>query len=74
MANDRLSKQYNQDFTQLLSKYTLAGTPDDCADRLRQYVDAGATTVILAPACPSDYAETNLDLMGREVVARLRSE
>ena len=73
MANGRLSKQYNQDFSRLVPKYALAGTPDDCAARLREYVEGGATTLILAPACPSEYADTNLELMGREVLARLRS-
>ena len=29
-ANERLSKQYNQDFSQMIDKYAIAGDPDRC--------------------------------------------
>lgn len=73
MAIDRLSKQYNQDFSGLVDKYALAGTPDDCAARLQEYVDAGARTVILSSACPADHVDENHRLMSGAVIPRFRS-
>ena len=72
MATERLSLQYNQDFSQLVGKYALAGNPDDCIARLREYVDAGAGTIILNSACPNGYMADNEALFAREVLPALR--
>ena len=69
MASERLSKQYNQDFSKLVSKYAIAGNPDDCIARLQEYIDAGARTIILNSACDSQYTRTNEELMAQEVVS-----
>jgi probable F420-dependent oxidoreductase len=68
MATERLSKQYNQDFSKLVGRYALAGNPDDCIARLREYVDAGARTVILNSACPENYVEENERLFAQTVL------
>jgi probable F420-dependent oxidoreductase len=60
MAADRLGRQYAQDFSELVHRYALAGDPDRCESRLREYVDAGARFIFLSSACPEDYMETNL--------------
>ena len=73
MATKRLSKQYNQDFTQLVHKYAIAGTPEDCVNRICEYVDAGAETIILNSACPAGYTEDNEALMASEVLPRIRA-
>lgn len=72
MAANRLSKQYNQDFSQLVHKYAIAGNPDDCVARLREYVDAGARTIILNSACPQSYTDENESLMASSVVRSIR--
>ncbi|NKB98472.1 MAG: LLM class flavin-dependent oxidoreductase [Pseudomonadales bacterium] len=72
MAAERLSKQYNQDFSQLVHKYAIAGNPDDCTARLQEYIDAGARTIILNSACPASYTDTNEALMASTVVRELR--
>ncbi len=59
LANQQLSKQYNQDFSKLVSKYTIAGSPEDCIARVQEYLDAGAETVIFSQGCPPDYVEEN---------------
>lgn len=61
MASDRLGRQYAQDFTQLVGKYALAGTPDQVRARLREYLDAGAEFVFLSSACPDDYMDQNIE-------------
>ena len=68
MAIDRLSVQYNQDFSGLVGKYALAGNSEDCIARLREYVDAGARTVILNAACPTDYMVDNQALLAHSVL------
>ncbi len=73
MAIERLSAQYNQDFSALAGKYALAGSPDDCVARLREYIEAGAQTVILNSACPEDYVAENERLMAAEVLPVLRN-
>ncbi len=73
MAADRLSKQYNQDFSKLVHRYAVAGNPEDCVARLSQYVDAGARTVILNSACPAGYVEDNERLLAEAVLPNLRA-
>lgn len=73
LATTQLSRQYNQDFSSLVEKYTLVGTPDDCAARAAEYVEAGATAIMVGHACPPDYTTTNTQLLGRELLPRCRA-
>jgi probable F420-dependent oxidoreductase len=59
LANKQLSRQYNQDFSELVGKYALAGSPEDCVERINHYVEAGARTIIMGHGCPAGYAEEN---------------
>ena len=72
MAAKRLSKQCNQDFSQLVHKYAIAGNPDDCVARIEEYKAAGAQTIILNSACPQGYTDDNEALMAAEVIGRVR--
>ncbi len=72
MAANRLGKQYAQDFSKLIGKYALAGTPEECRNRLQEYIDAGAKTVILPSACPADYIDENTRLIGEEIIPAFR--
>ncbi len=71
-ASDRLSTQYSQDFSKLVPKYALAGDPAHCQARLREYIDAGATSVFVSSACPDDYIDTNLEMIAGEVIPAFR--
>ncbi len=73
MAAQRLSVQYDQDFSALVGRYALAGSPDDCIARLREYIDAGARTVVLNSACPADYMMENQRLLAEAVLPAFRS-
>jgi len=73
MASERLSAQYNQDFSRLVGKYALAGNPQDCIARLREYVDAGARTILLNSACPAAHVVENERLLAAEVLPALRA-
>jgi probable F420-dependent oxidoreductase len=72
MAGARLGRQYSQDFSTLTGKYVLAGTPQDCRDRLEQYIDAGAKLVMLSSACPDEYINENIELIANEVIPPFR--
>ncbi len=72
MAAARLSKQYNQDFSQLVHRYAIAGNPDDCIARIAEYVQAGARTIIMNSACPQNYTDTNEALLANEVLPKIR--
>ena len=71
MATTRLSAQYAQDFSKLVPRYALAGSPDDCIARLREYIGAGARTIMLNSACDADYVERNEELLARTVLPAL---
>ena len=73
MAVERLSVQYNQDFSKRVGKYAIAGNPDDCVTRLREYVDAGARSIILASSCPGSYVTENKRLLAEAVLPALRA-
>ncbi len=72
MANERLSKQYNMDFTKIVEKYTLAGSPDDIVARMREYIDAGARTIMFSQGCPAEYASQNTKLIAEAVLPAFR--
>ena len=72
MAADMLGQQYAQDFTKLVPRYALAGTPEECQKRLREYVDAGARTIFLTPGCPDAYRDENLRLIAETVIPAFR--
>lgn len=57
---DNVGKVYAQDFSKL-DRYLLFGTPDQCASRIREYVDAGARAIVISHATPLD--ERSLDLL-----------
>lgn len=72
LANQQLSKQYNQDFTELVEKYTIAGSPEDCIARVQQYVDAGARSIMFSQGCPPDYVDENTRLIAEAVIPAFR--
>lgn len=72
MASNRLSKQYNQDFSKLVSKYAIAGNPDDCIARIQEYISAGARTIVFNSACPQDYVVDNEQLLAESVLPAFR--
>lgn len=72
MANRVLSTTYNQDFTDLVGKYAIAGSPEVCRARIQEYLDAGARTVIFAQGCPADYMTDNARLLAEEVMPAFR--
>lgn len=72
-AVDYLSRTYAQDFSKLVSRYALAGNPNDCRARIQEYIDAGARRIIIAPASVAGAdTDRNVELMATAVVSALR--
>ena len=72
LANEQLSRQYNQDFSELVKKYTLAGTPEDCIARAQEYIEAGARSIFFASGCPPHYVAENTRLIAESVIPAFR--
>ena len=48
--------------------YHALGTADQCAEKLRSYVDAGAETVVILPECPFAEFDDQVDIITEEVL------
>jgi alkanesulfonate monooxygenase SsuD/methylene tetrahydromethanopterin reductase-like flavin-dependent oxidoreductase (luciferase family) len=73
-AMTALAKTYRQDFTARADSYFVVGDPDHCAERVLEYVRAGARRIIFAHACPPDYVDAQLELLATRVVPTVRAE
>lgn len=69
-ALEVLAATYGQDMERIVDACVPHGTPDQVAARLAEYRDAGATSVVIAPATHD--AGGDVDLLAREVLPRLR--
>lgn len=72
VAARSLGKNYAQDFSKIAGRYVLYGSPEDCRKRLKEYVDAGANTVIFSWACRRDDIDRNMEMIAKEVVPAFR--
>lgn len=72
MCNKVLSTTYAQDFTDLVGKYAIAGSPEVCRARIQEYIDAGARTIVFAQGCPAGYMEDNVRLLAEEVMPHFK--
>ena len=71
-AAKALGKNYAQDFSKIAGRYALYGNPEDCRKRLKEYVDAGARTVMISWACRHEDIEKNMKLIAEEVAPAFR--
>ncbi|HEY0447693.1 LLM class flavin-dependent oxidoreductase [Actinophytocola sp.] len=72
MAAERVGRTYRQDFSSFAEKYLIAGTPQECVARLREYLAVGVDVVIFRIACPRREADAMLTLLAEEVIPELR--
>jgi probable F420-dependent oxidoreductase len=71
-AVDTVSAMYQQDLRPKADHYLLAGTPAEVTSRLAQYADAGAESVVFAPACPNADLDKVIRTFAEEVLPALR--
>ena len=72
-ANRDLSIRYNQPFDSIVDRYCVLGPPDQCAERLGEYVEAGVRHFILVPIAPPAELPRHLEVYAREVVPKVRA-
>lgn len=72
VGTEVVSKAYGQDFAPLASRYLVLGTPKEVTARLAEYAEAGATRVLIQPACPPEQRETMVELFAGGVLPELR--
>ncbi|MEU4672780.1 LLM class flavin-dependent oxidoreductase [Amycolatopsis sp. NPDC023774] len=65
-----VSQLYSQDFEGYADRYLLFGTPARVRERLAEYAEAGAESVVFAPACAE--ADRAIDLFATEVLPGIR--
>lgn len=71
-AAETVSRLYQQDLRSKADRYLLAGTPAEVTNRLAQYADAGAESVVFAPACPSADLDRVIRTFAEDVLPALR--
>ena len=72
VAARSLGKNYAQDFSKIAGRYVLYGSPEDCRKRLREYVNAGARSVMFSWACRHDDIARNMEMIAKEVIPAFR--
>lgn len=73
-ARRHLSARYAQEFEpHVIERYALAGNPEECAERVREYAAAGARHVLFNPAVGVDRLVEQCERLYVEVAAPLRS-
>lgn len=70
-AIDYVSKVYQQDFSPLADKYLIHGSPQQVVDRIGQYHEGGADTIIFAPVGDSRMRSAIFDTLADSVVPNL---
>lgn len=70
---EHLSTRYGRPFEpHLVERYCLAGTPQECVDRLGEYVAAGARHLVLNPAGHPAAIEEDVQRCAEELIRPLR--
>jgi probable F420-dependent oxidoreductase len=67
-----LSKRYAQDFEPLARKYGIIGTPEQCAEQLKQFEAAGCNYVVFSPIGEPEDEGEQLERIAADVIPRLR--
>ena len=74
-ARAHLSERYNTPFEpHHVARYAIAGDPDECRARLREYLAAGVRHFVLNPAGPAAAFLDEVEALHDQVVAPLRAE
>ena len=72
-ATRYLTRQYNQPFDELAKKYCVLGPPEQCAETLSRFVEAGARTLVIGFIAGVERAEEQIERFAAEVQPRFRA-
>ena len=63
---------YGGDFINVVKNYCLLGTPEQCVERLQEYIDAGARHIIFSVACPKEDRARHIETIAGEIIPHFR--
>lgn len=63
---------YGGDFLNIVRNYCLLGPPQQCIDRLQEYIDAGARHIIFSVACPREERVRHIETIANEIIPPFR--
>ena len=63
---------YGGDFVDIVRNYCLLGTPQQCVDRLNQYIEAGARHIIFSVAGPGEDRVRQIQTITEEIIPQFR--
>jgi probable F420-dependent oxidoreductase len=59
---------YRGDFVSIVKDYCLLGPPQQCIQRLQEYINAGARHIIFSVACPQEDRARHIETIAREII------
>jgi probable F420-dependent oxidoreductase len=65
---------YGGNFINIVRNYCLLGTPQQCIQRLQEYIDAGARYVIFSVACPREDRARHIETIANEIIPYFRTK
>ena len=70
VAASQLGNQYiyGGEFISIVRRYCLLGTPEQCAERLSQYVEAGARYIVFSISCLPEDRERHLEEIASKLI------
>jgi alkanesulfonate monooxygenase SsuD/methylene tetrahydromethanopterin reductase-like flavin-dependent oxidoreductase (luciferase family) len=72
VATEHLSKRYSMDFREPARRYSALGRPSDAAEKIAEYIRAGARDIGIDLACHPRERDAMLAQFAREVIPLLR--
>ena len=65
---------YGGEFINIVRRYCLLGTPEQCAERLQEYVDAGARHIVFSITCPPEDRERHIEDIAAKLIPMFQSK
>jgi probable F420-dependent oxidoreductase len=65
---------YGGDFINIVRGYCLLGTPQQCIQRLQEYIDAGAQHIIFSVACPREDRARHIETIASEIIPYFKTK
>ena len=63
---------YGGEFINIVRRYCLLGTAEQCAERLNEYIGAGARHIVFSITCPPEDRERHLDDIAEKLIPMFR--
>jgi probable F420-dependent oxidoreductase len=73
MAIRNLTRRYNQPFDNLVERYCVMGTAEQCMEQLQRFIDAGMRHLVFSFTCPAEQLAEQLEQCAEELLPRLRA-